>query len=191
MVVHRWCPRVEESRLEVIGRSRSGNFEHKARPETLEAFGRMQKAAKASGVRLHVIWAYRSPVLQKEQFEEAEVKYGRGKGIRWLAPSGYSEHQTGWVLDIGDWDDPEADDNPLFERTKAFEWLKAHANQYDFELSFPPGNWQGVATNPGTGGMSEPLPRTRRFIRVDLERLGSGGKVLRRRLHVGWEFEFQ
>jgi D-alanyl-D-alanine carboxypeptidase len=148
MVIHRWCPQAEESLLEVIGRSRSGNFEHRARPETIQAFGRMQQASKASGVRLHVIWAYRSPVLQKEQYAEAEVKYGRGKGIRWLAPPEYSEHQTGWVLDLGDGDDPEADDNPLFERTKAFEWLKAQANQYDFELSFPPGNWQGVGYEP-------------------------------------------
>jgi len=147
-VVHRWCARVAESALIPIGRSRDGRLEHWAREEAVEAFGRMQEAAQSAGVRLHVIWAYRAPVLQKQQFEEAEAKYGRGKGIRWLAPPGYSEHQTGWVLDLGDGDDPEADDNPLFERTRAFTWLKAHAIQYDFELSFPPNNWQGVGYEP-------------------------------------------
>ena len=147
-VIHRHCPRVEEAHLLAIGRSRDGSLHHQARPETIAAFERMRADAGASGVRLHVIWAYRSPVLQREQFAEAERKYGRGKGIRWLAPPGYSEHQTGWVLDIGDLDDPEADDNPLFERTAAFRWLRDNANRYDFELSFPPGNWQGVGYEP-------------------------------------------
>ena len=147
-MVHRWCPRVADAQLAPIGRARDGALEHLARRETVAAFERMRQDAQASGARLHVIWAYRSPVLQKEQFAEAEVKYGRGKGIRWLAPPDYSEHQTGWVLDLGDLDDPEADDNPLFERTAAFRWLQANAARYDFELSFPPGNWQGVGYEP-------------------------------------------
>jgi len=148
-VIHRWCPKVQESLLSVIGLSRDGTLTHRARAETIEAFKTMSAAALAEqGVRLHVIWAYRSPVLQAEQFREAEEKYGPGRGIRWLAPPGYSEHQTGWVLDLGDGDDPEADDNPLFERTAAFRWLKTNAQRFQFELSFPPGNWQGVGYEP-------------------------------------------
>ncbi len=95
-------------------------------------------------------WAFRDPDAPKrEQFEEDQTEASdRRNGIKWLAPPGFSEHQTGWVLDIGDLDDPEADDNPLFERTKAFKWLKEHAAQFEFELSFPPGNWQGVSYEP-------------------------------------------
>jgi D-alanyl-D-alanine carboxypeptidase len=147
-VIHRWCAIPDEATMVPIGRSRDGSLEHRARPETVDAFNRMKNVAAAAGVRLHVIWAFRSPKLQKEQFEEAEQKYGRGKGIRWLAPPGFSEHQTGWVLDIGDADDTQADDNPLFERTKAFRWLNEHAGDYGFELSFPKGNWQGVGYEP-------------------------------------------
>jgi D-alanyl-D-alanine carboxypeptidase len=148
VVIHRWCTVTGEEVLQHIGHSRDGALHHQARPETIKAFQRMKRDAEADDVRLHVIWAYRSPVLQKDQYEEAERKYGRGKGIRWLAPPGYSEHQTGWVLDLGDLNDPEADDNPLFERTAAFRWLKVNAIRYDFELSFPPGNWQGVGYEP-------------------------------------------
>ena len=72
----------------------------------------------------------------------------RAQRERWVAPPGFSEHQTGWVLDIGDLDDPEADDNPLFERTQAFRWLNQNASKFHFELSFPPGNWQGVSYEP-------------------------------------------
>lgn len=131
-----------------IGKSRDHALTHLARPETVRAFREMSAAAHDAGVNLHVIWAFRDPALQKEQFEEAKVKHGRRNGIKWLAPPGFSEHQTGWVLDLGDLDDAEADDNPRFEHTKAFTWLKAHAGAYHFELSFPPGNWQGVSDEP-------------------------------------------
>lgn len=148
LVIHRWCPRVDEKDLLPIETSRDGRLTHLARPETVEAFRLMSEAARKDRIRLHIIWAYRSPVLQREQFLEAQQKHGRRNGIRWLAPPGFSEHQTGWVLDIGDERDPEADDNPLFERTPAFKWLQAFAKGFQFELSFPPGNWQGVSYEP-------------------------------------------
>jgi D-alanyl-D-alanine carboxypeptidase len=134
--------------LSSIGISRNGKLTHLARPETAQAFGRMNEAARQEGVPLHVIWAFRDPALQHEQFDEAKLKHGPRNGIKWLAPPGFSEHQTGWVLDIGDLNDPEADDNPLFERTPAFRWLKTNASKFGFELSFPPGNWQGVSYEP-------------------------------------------
>src|SRR5579872_1011450 len=143
LVVHRWCPRVDENELRPIGTSRDGRTTHLARPETIEAFRLMGESARKDNIHLHVIWAYRSPTLQKEQFLEAQQKHGKRHGIRWLAPPGFSEHQTGWVLDIGDRDDPEADDNPLFEQTAAFQWLDRNALRFQFELSFPPGHWQG------------------------------------------------
>jgi zinc D-Ala-D-Ala carboxypeptidase len=148
LVVHRLNPLFPESCQVPIGRSRDQSMEHRARPETIDSFRRMNQAAQREKITLHVIWAYRSRELQREQFEEAKLKHGRRNGIRWLAPPGFSEHQTGWVLDLGDADDPEADDNPKFERTKAFRWLKENASKFGFELSFPPGNWQGVSYEP-------------------------------------------
>ena len=134
--------------MSAIGHSRDKKLTHRARPETVRAFQDMSAAAQKENVRLHVIWAYRSPELQREQFEEAKRKHGPRNGIKWLAPPGFSEHQTGWVLDIGDGDEPAADDNSLFERTRAFKWLKDNASRFRFELSFPPGNWQGVSYEP-------------------------------------------
>jgi LAS superfamily LD-carboxypeptidase LdcB len=148
LVVHRSCPMPDSKIMIPIGKSRDGALTHMARPETVAAFQRMADSAGQKGIKLHVIWAFRDPQLQKEQFEEAKRKYGPRNGIRWLAPPGFSEHQTGWVLDIGDWSDPDADDNPRFERTGAFSWLQAHAGSFGFELSFPPGNWQGVSYEP-------------------------------------------
>lgn len=147
-VVHRKVVEADKVGLAPIAKTSDGQSEHLARKETVEAFHRMAKAAQQQDVRLKIIWAYRSQQLQQEQFEEAHQRHGKRGAIRWLAPPGYSEHQTGWALDIGDERDPKADDNPLFERTQAFNWLRRNAFKYDFELSFPPGNWQGVSYEP-------------------------------------------
>jgi LAS superfamily LD-carboxypeptidase LdcB len=148
LVIHRWCPLTDPFTLQPIGQSRDKKMVHLARPETVTAFQQLSHAAAREGIHLHVIWAFRDPALQREQFEEAKVKHGTRNGIRWLAPPGYSEHQTGWVLDIGDIVDPAADDNTLFERTAAFQWLKKNAMSFGFELSFLPRNWQGVSYEP-------------------------------------------
>src|SRR5688572_18454700 len=89
LVIHRWCPAADPRSLVPIGTSRDGRLTHLARPETVEAFQSMYRAAEKEGVRLHVIWAYRSPTLQHEQFDEAKVKHGKRNGIRWLAPPGF------------------------------------------------------------------------------------------------------
>src|SRR5882762_5275468 len=98
----------------------------------------MATDAKMEGVKLKIISAYRSANVQKDQFDEARKKYGKRGAYRWLAPPGYSEHQSGWAVDIGDESEPKTDDNPSFEGTKAFSWLKHNAIKYGFELSFPP-----------------------------------------------------
>jgi D-alanyl-D-alanine carboxypeptidase len=148
LVIHRWCPKRGDAKFYQIGESRDGALYHLARPETCEAFNKMKETAEREGIGLRVVWAYRSVDLQQEQFEEAKRKHGPRQGIRWLAPPGFSEHQTGWALDIGDEQDRKADDNPLFVRTAAFQWLKKNAGRFGFELSFPPDNWQGISYEP-------------------------------------------
>jgi D-alanyl-D-alanine carboxypeptidase len=65
-----------------------------------------------------------------------------------VAPPGHSEHHTGWALDLGDADAPETDVEPSFEKTKAFSWMTENASRFDFELSFPRDNVQGVSHEP-------------------------------------------
>lgn len=65
------------------------------------------------------------------------------------APPGYSEHHTGYVVDIGDSRQPEAHlEAELFERTEAYYWLTKNAHKFHFELSFPQGNSAGVDYEP-------------------------------------------
>ncbi len=147
-VVHRWVVEANKLHMQPIAVSTDGMSMHLARPETIQAYNKMAADATKDNVRLKVIWAFRSSSLQQQQFLAAQQKYGRRGAIKWLAPPNFSEHQTGWALDIGDEADPAADDNPLFERTAAFRWLSRNARRYAFELSFPKSNWQGVNYEP-------------------------------------------
>ncbi len=64
------------------------------------------------------------------------------------APPGYSEHSTGYAIDVGDGNYPDTHFEAEFEQTPAFKWMKRFANKYHFVLSFPPNNKQGVTYEP-------------------------------------------
>lgn len=68
---------------------------------------------------------------------------------RSVGPPGYSEHATGYAIDFGTRPAHGCGDvSPCFAATPAGRWLIAHAPDYGFELSFPPGNAQGVTWEP-------------------------------------------
>jgi zinc D-Ala-D-Ala carboxypeptidase len=67
---------------------------------------------------------------------------------RWIAPPGYSEHATGLGIDFGSRREEGCNLRPCFADTAAGRWLAANATRFGFEMSFPPGNRQGVAYEP-------------------------------------------
>ncbi len=117
-------------------------------PSAAGAFARLRSAADSAGVGLIAFSGYRSAARQRELFLDARRRHGKRDAIRWVAPPGYSEHQSGLVFDIGDRSRPETDDEPQFESTPAFGFLREQASRFGFELSFPPGNSQGVSYEP-------------------------------------------
>ena len=110
----------------------------------------MRSAAAADGVDLVVLSGFRSIALQKHLF--FDVKSARNhpasERARVSAPPGFSEHATGFAIDLGDGSQPGANLSQSFEHTLAFSWLKANAARYQFVLSFPDGNSQGVSYEP-------------------------------------------
>lgn len=118
--------------------------------DAAEALLAMQRAAAAEGVDLVVLSAFRSLDLQTELF--FDVKSERSQSARERAqvsaPPGFSEHSTGYALDLGDGTTPTADLSPSFATTDAYRWLQQHAARYHFVLSFPEDNPQGVAYEP-------------------------------------------
>jgi zinc D-Ala-D-Ala carboxypeptidase len=122
----------------------------KLRRAAAKAYQEMESAAQRDGVSLVPLSAFRSIQDQNYLFfgkkaERGQVAEERAKVS---APPGFSEHHTGYVLDIGDGRVPATDLSPNFENTPAYKWLKANAAFYSFELSFPKGNKQGVTYEP-------------------------------------------
>ena len=99
---------------------------------------KMREEAKKDGIYLVFLSGYRSINLQNDIFyslksirnQEAEER------ARVSAPPGYSEHSTGFAIDIGDATQRETDFETDFENTDAFRWLIKNAAKFHFKLSF-------------------------------------------------------
>ena len=135
-----------ESELEAI----SADGRLKMRSAAAKKFQQMQAAAKADGVVLTAISAFRDDQTQEQLFfgvKEQRVQ-DAAKRAEVSAPPGYSEHHTGYAIDIGDGNAPATNLETSFADTAAFRWLEQNALKYSFELSFPLDNEQGVSYEP-------------------------------------------
>jgi len=110
----------------------------------------MQRAAAADGIQLTVISAFRSLALQRHLFFDVGAERNQIPEVRARvsAPPGFSEHSTGFAVDLGDGRRPQTNLSTSFETTEAFAWLQANAVRFHFLLSFPASNRQGVSYEP-------------------------------------------
>jgi zinc D-Ala-D-Ala carboxypeptidase len=98
---------------------------------------------------LYAVSCYRSPTYQIDLFCGA-----RARGIpprlraETVAPPGYSEHHTGYGIDFGSARSAACEFQTCYGETRAGQWLRINAPRYGFEMSFPPGNRQGVSAEP-------------------------------------------
>jgi D-alanyl-D-alanine carboxypeptidase len=106
--------------------------------------------ARQDGVMLRAVSGFRSIEDQRYLFFEVKAERGESPTRRAevSAPPGYSEHHTGYAVDLADANQPETDLDESFDGTPAFGWLSQNAAFYGFELSFPEGNEQGVSYEP-------------------------------------------
>lgn len=122
----------------------------KMRPVAAEKFQEMQAAAQADGVSLAMISAFRDLTTQEQLFFGVKEQRSQDatKRAEVSAPPGYSEHHTGYAVDLGDGNAPGTNLETDFAKTAAFRWLEQNALKYSFEMSFPPNNKQGVSYEP-------------------------------------------
>lgn len=135
----------------------------------------MRRAAAADGVDLRLLSGYRSQELQKSIFFDVKSERNQtaAERAKVSAPPGYSEHSTGYAVDLGDGADPATNLSAAFERTAAFSWLQDHAASYHFTLSFPAVNSQGVSYEPWHWRFEGSADALRRF--EPARRLANGG----------------
>lgn len=97
----------------------------------------MVEAAKADGVELRIISAYRSFADQTSLKNIYSVTYGSGANS-FSADQGYSEHQLGTTVDLTS--RKLGAGYTSFAKDEAYQWMLVHAYQYGFILSYPQGN---------------------------------------------------
>ncbi len=107
-----------------------------------ESLLQMKEDAKNEGIFLVFLSGYRSINLQNDIFYTLKSKRNQiaSERARVSAPPGYSEHSTGFAIDIGDANKRDTDFEVEFENTDAFGWLKKNAAKYHFKLSFNKNN---------------------------------------------------
>ncbi len=106
--------------------------------EMYKSLKKMKDDAEKDGIYLVFLSGYRSIKLQKQIFYSLKSIRNQiaSERARVSAPPGYSEHSTGFAIDIGDAYERETDFEESFEKTSAFKWLKNNAAKYHFRLSF-------------------------------------------------------
>lgn len=101
------------------------------RRETRDAFVRMAEAARKDSVILIVDSGFRSASFQKRIISRRMAEGATFEEVvRSAAPPGYSEHETGWVVDL-------VPSEARFAHTPIYEWLAQYAPTYGFVESLP------------------------------------------------------
>tara|TARA_B100001989_G_scaffold123977_1_gene87527 strand:- start:70 stop:783 length:714 start_codon:yes stop_codon:yes gene_type:complete len=110
--------------------------------DMLDSLLNMVEEAKKDGVYLVLLSGYRSINLQKDIFYSLKSIRNQvaAERARVSAPPGYSEHSTGFAIDIGDATQRQTDFETEFENTDAFKWLKNNAAKFHFKMSFDKDN---------------------------------------------------
>jgi len=103
---------------------------------------RMREEAIKDGIYLVFLSGYRSINLQNDIFYSLKSIRNQeaAERAKVSAPPGYSEHSTGFAIDIGDATQREKDFETDFENTDAFRWLIKNAAKFHFKLSFTKDN---------------------------------------------------
>ena len=136
----------EASCLEVAEVGTDGK-DHLLVPAAAKAWRKLKAAAVDERVSLFIVSAFRSV---DRQTEIVRRKLQAGVPIEDIltvcAPPGFSEHHTGRAIDLS-----TPGSRPLeveFEQTPAFAWLRAHAADFGYYLSYPIGNLSGYQYEP-------------------------------------------
>lgn len=116
-------------------------------PQALAAWLSMQASARADGVALYLVSAFRSVEYQADLIRRKQASGRKLTDILSVnAAPGFSEHHTGRAIDIATDGDPVLETS--FENTPAFAWLCKHAEEFGFVLSYPRESRTAISYEP-------------------------------------------
>ncbi len=94
---------------------------------------KMIEDIKKDNLNIRIISAYRSYDYQKELYNKYVTKDGISLADTYSARPGYSEHQTGLVIDI----DNGITNYEDFESTEEYKWMQSNSYKYGYILRYP------------------------------------------------------
>ena len=106
------------------------------RQEATTALAKLFAGAKAEGLTLQALSGYRSYARQQTVYQNYVNTYGQAEADTFSANPGYSEHQTGWAIDIGGGGCGIED---CFANTPHGKWVAANGHKYGFIVRYPAG----------------------------------------------------
>ncbi len=126
-------------------------------PDAARAWRAMRSAAEKARIRLLLISGFRSRDRQEAIVsEKLQAGWSMEEILQSVAYPGHSEHHTGRAIDLGSPDCAHLTEE--FEGTREFGWLRDHAHEYGFRLSYPRSNPHGVAYEPWHWKWQSELP---------------------------------
>ena len=98
--------------------------------DTVSSYSKMKEDALKDGIELIILSGYRSYKTQKKLYNSYVESDGVDKADTYSARPGFSEHQSGYAMDLNSINDSFAD-------TKEGIWLNNNAYKYGFILRYP------------------------------------------------------
>ena len=95
-------------------------------------FNNLLTDARTDGVHFSLLSGYRSYRTQKEIYDDYVSKHGKEAADKAVSRPGYSEHQTGYALDLNNAEES-------FGNTNEGKWLAANCAKYGFIIRYPKG----------------------------------------------------
>lgn len=114
------------------------NEKRKMRKEAAAAIEKLFSEAKAEGITLLGVSAYRSHATQTTLFNHYVSRDGYEKARTYSALPGTSEHETGLAIDVTGGNGACAAED-CFGGTEEAIWLEEHAAEYGFIIRYPKG----------------------------------------------------
>lgn len=98
--------------------------------ETALAYNEMLKQAWKEDIFISVTHGYRSYEEQKELKKKFINQIGKQNAVKRVAPAGYSEHHTGWALDLAGM--KKTDGTYITSNKEVYQWIEKNCYKYGF-----------------------------------------------------------
>lgn len=101
------------------------------------ALEKMKQAAASENIGIDLQSGFRSYEFQKRLYGNYTEKQGQSQANSYSAKPGFSEHQTGFAVDIGGTSNPDCNVRKCFADTAEAKWLENNAHKYGFIIRYP------------------------------------------------------